>query len=193
MEIFNVAHKSGYQNKYWCAAHEILGTAFLLLAVQWGTVSGHTPKAVGLSVFCFAVIIGQVSGGHMNPAVSTALFMRECHRNYQGNLCTFFLYIISQILGGILGIMIGFIGIGAEVNPHVNTLADRNNLGSFFIAYLCPANGCHVTGYFGQVVLVETLMTFFFAGSVVAIAKWDSARDGPANCLVIGISLFTAI
>ena len=43
VEIFNVAHKSGYQNKYWCAAHEIVGTAFLLLAVQWGTVSGYTP------------------------------------------------------------------------------------------------------------------------------------------------------
>lgn len=41
--------------------------------------------------------------------------------------------------------------------------------------------------------IVECLMTFFFAGSVVAIAKWDSARDGPANCLVIGIALYTGI
>ena len=129
----------------------------------------------------------------MNPAVSTALFMRECQRNYQANFCTYVLYLVSQILGGILGIMIGFIGIGAEVHPFIKTLDDRNSIGSPFIAYLCPANGCHVTGYFGQVVLVEALMTFFFAGSVVAIAKWDSARDGPANCLVIGVSLYTGI
>ena len=95
VEIFNVAHKSGYQNKYWCAAHEIVGTAFLLLAVQWGTVSGFTPQAVGLSVFAFAVVLGQVSGGHMNPAVSTALFMQECQRNYKANFCTYLLYVAS--------------------------------------------------------------------------------------------------
>ena len=89
--------------------------------------------------------------------------------------------------------MIGFIGIGAAVHPDITTLEDRDTLGQFFIAYLCPANGCHVEGYYGQVVIVETLMTFFFAGSVVAIAKWDSARDGPANCLVIGVSLYTGI
>lgn len=129
----------------------------------------------------------------MNPAVSTALFMQECRRNYTANFITFFLYIISQILGGMLGIMIGFIGIGAEVHPLVKTLEQRDRLGKYFIAYLCPANGCHETGYFGQVVFVEMLMTFFFAGSVVAIAKWDGARDGPANCLVIGISLGTGI
>ena len=37
------------------------------------------------------------------------------------------------------------------------------------------------------------LMTFFFAGTVVAIAKWDSARDGPSNTLPIGAALFIAI
>ena len=58
-----------------------------------------------------------------------------------------------------------------------------------FIAYLCPKNGCHVEGYYFQVVIAETLMTFFFASSVTAVAKWHSAREGPANCLVIGISL----
>jgi glycerol uptake facilitator-like aquaporin len=65
-----------------------------------------------MSVFAFAVVLGQVSGGHMNPAVSTALFMRECQRNYRANFCTYLLYIASQLLGGILGIMIGFVGIG---------------------------------------------------------------------------------
>lgn len=129
----------------------------------------------------------------MNPAVSTALFMRECNRNYKANFCTYLLYVASQLLGGILGIMIGFIGIGAEVHKEIMTLDDRNEIRRPFIAYLCPANGCHVPGYYGQVVLVETLMTFFFAGSVVAIAKWDSARGGPANCLVIGIALYTGI
>lgn len=40
IEIFNVASEGGYMNKYWCAAYEVIGTAFLLLAVNWGTISG---------------------------------------------------------------------------------------------------------------------------------------------------------
>ena len=36
-------------------------------------------------------------------------------------------------------------------------------------------------------------MTFFFAGTVVAIAKWDSARDGPANAIAIGAALYIGI
>ena len=36
-------------------------------------------------------------------------------------------------------------------------------------------------------------MTFFFAGTVVAIAKWDSARDGPSNVFPIGAALYIAI
>lgn len=95
MEIFNVSHKWGYQNKKWCAAHEIVGTAFLLLAVQWGTVAGQTPIAVGLTVMSFAVILGNVSGGQFNPAVSIGLFIFECRRNPLGNLYTLLIYIIS--------------------------------------------------------------------------------------------------
>ena len=58
VEIFNVAHPDGYQNRFWCAAFEVVGTAFLLLAVQWGTVSKQTPQSVGLTVTCFAIILG---------------------------------------------------------------------------------------------------------------------------------------
>ena len=37
------------------------------------------------------------------------------------------------------------------------------------------------------------LMTFFFAATVVSIAKWDSARDGPVNALAIGLALYISI
>ena len=95
MEIFNVASEDGYINKYWCAGHEMVGTAFLLLAVNWGTVSGYTPQAVGFTVFSFAIILGPVSGGHFNPAITIALFLRECNRNYIANLLTALIYITA--------------------------------------------------------------------------------------------------
>lgn len=103
------------------------------------------------------------------------------------------MYVAAQLLGGILGVMIGFVGIGTEIHPQVKSLSSGEIREVPFIAYLCPANGCDVTGYYGQVVIVEWLMTFFFAGTVTAVAKWDSARDGPENCAVIGTSLAIGI
>lgn len=73
----------------------MIGTAFLLIAVNWGTVSGYTPQAVGLTVFSFAIVLGPISGGHFNPAVTTALYMCECHRNYISNLLVALLYITA--------------------------------------------------------------------------------------------------
>ena len=89
--------------------------------------------------------------------------------------------------------MIGFVGIGPTVHNNVETISHYKIANMPWIAYLCPANGCSTTGYYGQVVIVEALMTFFFAGTVTAVAKWDSARDGPANCLCIGLSLAIGI
>jgi len=112
VEIFNIASEGGYVNKYWCAGHELLGTAFLLLAVNWGTISGYTPQAVGLTVFAFAIVLGPVSGGHFNPAITIALFMRECRRNFFPNLLVALLYISAQIVGGLIGVIVALLGIG---------------------------------------------------------------------------------
>ena len=125
----------------------------------------------------------------MNPAVSTSLFLRECRRNYKANFMTYLMYVGAQLLGAMLGVMVGFVGIGTEIHPKVKSISNAVIQDVPFIAYLCPANGCNETGYYFQVVLVECLMTFFFAGTVTAVAKWDSARDGPENCIVIGTSL----
>ena len=53
--------------------------------------------------------------------------------------------------------------------------------------------GCHTPGFYGKVLLAEILMTFLFVATVVAIIKWDSARDGVTNCLVSGIITYAGI
>ena len=44
----------GVDNKVVVCLCEMLGTAFLLLAVNWGGTTGNTPIAVGLVVMGFA-------------------------------------------------------------------------------------------------------------------------------------------
>lgn len=51
LEIFNDPNEGGFQNRSWAAFFELVGTAFLLLAVNWGNLSGKTAQAVGLTVF----------------------------------------------------------------------------------------------------------------------------------------------
>lgn len=44
----------GTDNKIVVCLCELLGTCFLLIAVNWGGTSGNTPIAVGLTVMGFA-------------------------------------------------------------------------------------------------------------------------------------------
>ena len=193
IEIFNVASPSGYQNKYWAAFFEFVGTAFLLLAVNWGRVSGATPQGVSLTVFSFGLILGPISGGHFNPAVTVALFFRENKRNFIPNLLTALLYIVAQILGGCLGVLIALLGLGMAENTVIQDLKQLKKRYGPFVNYLCPDDGCGVPGYFSQVVMVEMLLTFFFASTVVSVVKWDSAKESIINMLIIALSLFISI
>ena len=44
----------GLDNKLVVCYCEMIGTAFLILAVNWGSASGNTPYCVGLTVFGMA-------------------------------------------------------------------------------------------------------------------------------------------
>ena len=53
--------------------------------------------AFGLSIVAMAYSIGTISGCHINPAVSVAMFINK--RMNAMELC----YVLAQILGGLLG------------------------------------------------------------------------------------------
>jgi hypothetical protein len=41
----------GSKNKFFVLVSELLGTSFIMMAVNWGGVSDATPQCVGLTVF----------------------------------------------------------------------------------------------------------------------------------------------
>lgn len=75
---------------------EFIGTFVFLLVIL--VVGEPIPIVVGLLASIYA--FGKISGGHMNPAVSTMMFAK-------GDISfdTLVMYVIAQILGGLSALM----------------------------------------------------------------------------------------
>ncbi|WP_413852661.1 MIP family channel protein [Candidatus Ruminimicrobium bovinum] len=157
---------------------EFTGTLFLVfIACGVAAVSGckfpeagyiATALAFGLTIVAMAYSIGNVSGCHVNPAVSVGvcvagkMTVAECVK-----------YIISQFLGAIcgailLGICLGnFSALGA------------NGFGGVL------ANGTTVTA--GMAIIVEIILTFAFVLAILGVT--DKEKNASVAGLVIGLTL----
>lgn len=147
---------------------EFVGTMMLVLlacgvAVATGANTIATSLAFGLVIVAMAYSIGNVSGCHINPAVSVGMATagkmtwRECLE-----------YVIAQILGAIAGAaLLGVI------------LRDFSVLGA--------------NGYDGTVVtvwialLVEVILTFVFVLTILGVT--DKKENGHVTGIVIGLTL----
>ena len=80
---------------------EFLGTAFLLFAVN---ASQGKPEAVAGTLFVnIWILAGPLNGGHFNPAVTTAVLIREGTIKFGENILIAILLILSQICGAATG------------------------------------------------------------------------------------------
>lgn len=66
----------GDKNKLIVCIYEAIGTALLLIAVNWGSNGAGQAYAVSITIFINIIIFGGASGGHFNPAVSIAVYIR---------------------------------------------------------------------------------------------------------------------
>jgi aquaporin Z len=120
-----------------------------------------TAFAFGLSIVAMAYSIGNVSGCHINPAVSIGMRLR-------GNLTNGELggYLVSQFLGGILGAALVGVFVGFDSSMGTNGLYNGDVLISF---------------------VIEVVMTFVFV--LVVLGATDKAENASVAGLVIGLSL----
>ena len=77
---------------------EFIGTFALLLTI---VLSKGSALAIGGILALNVLIGGKISGGHFNPAVSTAFLV-----NKKMKRSDFLPYVVSQLAGGILAVMI---------------------------------------------------------------------------------------
>jgi len=65
----------GKDNKLMVCIHEAFGTMMLLLAINWGATSGLIPQSACITIFVAFVLTGDISGAHLNPAVTMGVWV----------------------------------------------------------------------------------------------------------------------
>jgi aquaporin Z len=147
------------------------GTA-MLVGCDAASGSGYllTALAFGLSIVAMAYCIGNISGCHINPAVSLGVFLSGRMEAKE-----FGCYVVAQILGGLLGaaLLVGIFSTG-------NVVDMTGGLGSNGLA---GVNGSVVAG-----LLVEVLLTFIFVLTILGVTS-SKFQHGSFGGLIIGLTL----
>jgi len=162
--------------KYLC---EFIGTAVLVLfgcgsAVIAGGTLGTLGIALafGLSIVAMAYVIGNISGCHINPAVSLAMLI-----NKKLSIKDFLCYVIAQILGAILGSSILYLIVkwcGMDVSVvglGANGFGDASSVGLNMVG----------------AIVVEIILTFVFIYTILGVTS--SEKFSSVSGIVIGLTL----
>ena len=160
---------------------ELIGTMVLVLfgcgsAAIAGTILGNLgiAMAFGLSIVAMAYVIGDISGCHVNPAVSIGMWI-------DGRMETkdLLLYIVFQCIGAIIGIAIlaVIINSSAHLGGYMTTGLGQNGFGT------ASAVGLNVVG----AVIVEVILTFVFVFTLLGVTK--KAENATIAGIVIGLTL----
>ena len=154
---------------------EFIGTLTLVLfgcgiAVVSGGNLVATALAFGLAIVASAYAIGDISGCHVNPAVSFAMLI-----NKKISLQDFIGYVASQVAGAFAGIGILYLILSSS---DIGTAA----LGANGYGSLSAAN----ISLFGAIV-TEIILTFIFIYTILGVTS-DDKKSNVAG-IVIGLTL----
>lgn len=168
---------------------ELVGTAWLVLGGCGSAVLAAAfpdvgiglhgvALAFGLTVVTMAYAIGPISGCHLNPAVTIGLFVAGKHPKSE-----VLPYVLSQLVGGILGAGILYLIASGKVDANIGSFASNGY-------------GAHSPGHFSLAAgfLTEVIATMFFlfviCGATDKLAPSGFAPLAIGLCLTL-IHLFT--
>ena len=161
--------------KYLC---EFLGTCVLVLfgcgvAVLSNANLVATALAFGLSIVGVAYTIGKVSGCHVNPAVTFAMWIDK-----RISTKDFILYVIAQCLGAIAGSGLLVLILNSTTLGTVETLGlGANTFGTLANSEITMLGA----------LIVEIILTFVFVLAVLGVSR-DEKKANVAP-IVIGLAL----
>jgi aquaporin Z len=129
-----------------------------------------TALAFGLTIVGMAYCIGNISGCHINPAVSLGVLM-------SGGMSVndFIGYVVAQCLGAFVGsgILAAIFSLGGVTDM----------TGGFGSNGLSGVNGSSIAG-----LLVEIILTFIFVMTILGVTS-KKANHGSFGGLIIGLTL----
>lgn len=153
---------------------EFIGTAVLVLfgcgTAAFGGGLVATAIAFGLSVIVMAYTISKISGCHINPAVSAAMFL-----DGKMSLTDFIGYIIAQFLGAIAGALA------------IVVIWSTTDIGFKWGRTVVGANGVNTGVNMLGMLIVEVILTFIFI--LVVLAVTENKKTAPHAGIFIGIAL----
>lgn len=126
-----------------------------------------TALAFGLVIVAMAYSIGNVSGCHINPAVSIGFLVAG-----KMKVKDFFIYVIAQFVGATIGALI------LKIVFDMGGLTDQT--GAF-------GSNALVHGAIGLSVFVEVILTFVFVLTILGVTSKE--ENGNVAGLVIGFTL----
>ena len=160
---------------------ELIGTMVLVLfgcgsAAIAGSVLGNLgiAMAFGLSIVAMAYAIGDISGCHINPAVSIGMWI-----DGRMEAKDLILYIIFQCIGAIIGaaLLAVLINSAPNLGGYMATGLGQNGFGA------ASSVGINLTG----ALITEIILTFVFVFTVLGVTR--SEKTGVVAGIVIGLTL----
>lgn len=154
---------------------EFIGTLVLVffgcgVAVISGGNLVATSLTFGLSIVAMAYVIGNISGCHVNPAVSLAMYLSK-----KMTLKEFVYYVIAQILGAFAGIAILYLILN-------NSSVGVASLGANGYGVLSATDISLLSA-----IVIEVILTFVFIYTILGVTSDDSKSS--ISGLVIGLTL----
>ena len=174
----------GENAKTWVCLYEFLGAALLIFTVNASQSGAFAPIAIGLALFAGINLFGDVCGAHFNPAVTTAVFIKEGTSKMGKNAGFMVMIWLSQVLGCVFGVLITSIATTSPDNiallcpPGTNALAGE----------CAPSNS--TTGF--NMLIAEIMGTFTLCG-VILVMKYNAPdTPGALKAFSVGLTLTCA-
>ena len=160
---------------------ELIGTMVLVLfgcgsAAIAGSVLGNLgiAMAFGLSIVAMAYVIGDISGCHINPAVSIGMWI-----DGRMEAKDLIMYIVFQCIGAIIGtaLLATLINTAPSLGGYMATGLGQNGFGA------ASSVGINVYG----ALITEVILTFVFVFTVLGVTR--SEKTSTVAGIVIGLTL----
>ena len=172
-------------NKY---IAEFIGTFFLVLTVGCTVIPGAAgviaPLAIGAALMVMVFATGHISGGHLNPAVTLALFLRgSCPAR------DVIPYWIAQIVAGIAAAFVAVFLCGKSGTPMDITNVPAAMVAEFAFTFalafvvlnVATAKGTANNSFYGLAIGMSVMTGAFAVGSI------SGGAFNPAVAVGIGV------
>ena len=176
---------------------EFIGAFFLVLTVCMSVISGlgnWAPIAIGIMLMVMVYAGGHISGGHYNPAVSLAVYLRG--KLALGELPA---YIFAQGVGGVLAALVssyllrsGGMSVSETMIPQTGPTLLAEFLGAFALCYVvlhvATAKGTTGNTFYGAAIGCTILASAYALGSVSGGVFNPAVAAGVCTVKIIGWS-----